>query len=324
MIDQYGRKIDYLRISVTDRCNLRCVYCMPKSGIQSLPHNEIMTFEEVIRVAKVASGIGIRKIKVTGGEPLLRKNLIFLIRKLREIPGIDQVTMTTNGVLFAMYGEQLVSAGLGGVNFSLDSLDAGTFLQITGIDAFSKVLSAIKLSCQLGLKTKINCVPIQEINSSALIDLAGMARAYPVHVRFIELMPIGLGAKFTPIENQYVLKMLTQQFGKPQRVFGGLGNGPARYYNFSGFQGSIGFISAITEEFCENCNRIRLTAEGKLKLCLHYKEEVDLKTLLREGITDEKLQETLQDLIFQKPRHHNFHDEANGTTDGRKMVQIGG
>lgn len=324
MIDQFGRKIDYLRISVTDRCNLRCVYCMPKSGIESLSHHEIMTFEEIVRLVKVASGLGIRKIKVTGGEPLVRKNLVFLIRELREIPGIDQVTMTTNGVLFDMYGEELASAGLGGVNFSLDSLDAGTFLQITRVDAFSKVLSAIKLSCRLGLKTKINCVPIREINSSSLMDLAGMARAYPVHVRFIELMPIGLGAKFTPIENQYVLKMLAQQYGKPRRVFGGFGNGPARYYDFPGFQGSIGFISAITEAFCENCNRIRLTAEGKLKLCLHGEEETDLKALLREGVTDEKLQETLQELIFQKPRHHNFHDTANGTTDGRKMVQIGG
>ena len=324
MVDQFGRKIDYLRISVTDRCNLRCVYCMPESGIQSLPHNEIMTFEEIIRVVKVGSAFGISKIKITGGEPLVRKNLIFLIRKIKEVPGIHQVTMTTNGVLFDKYGVQLVEAGLDGVNFSLDCLDASTFLHITRVDAYSEVLDAIKLSCKLGLKTKINCVPIQEINSAALSELAGLAKYYPVHVRFIELMPIGLGEKFTFIDNQHVLKVLVQQYGNPQQAVRGLGNGPARYYNFPGFQGSIGFISAVTEEFCDNCNRIRLTAEGRLKLCLHFNEGIDLKTLLREGISDEQLGETLQSAIFQKPRHHNFHCRTNGVVETRKMVQIGG
>jgi len=324
MVDQYSRNIDYLRISVTDRCNLRCVYCMPEEGVESIPHSEILTYEEILRVVKAAVANGIVKIKITGGEPLVRRDIGELIRQIKRVCGIQTVTMTTNGVLFGEFGAELAAAGLDDVNFSLDCLDADTFHKLTRVDAFSKVLKAVELSLLLGLRTKINCVPIGEYNSANLNTMAGLAKRYPLDVRFIELMPIGLGKQFSPVDSRQILKLLAQEFGEPKLSLAIHGNGPASYYDFPGFKGSIGFISALSHEFCEKCNRARLTAGGELKPCLCYNKSVELKPLLRSGISDDLLKKTIQKTIFDKPLHHNLCGDLDETSEMKKMVQIGG
>ena len=324
MLDQYGRNIDYLRISVTDRCNLRCVYCMPEEGIDSLPHSEILTYEEILRVVGAALPLGIENIKITGGEPLVRKNIVELIRRIKDLEGIKTVTMTTNGLRFGELGDELVKAGLDGVNFSLDCLHASTYCQMTRADAFDSVQKSIQLALNLGLRTKINCVPMREYNSEELVSLAGLAKRYPLAVRFIELMPIGRGKQFTPIENEDILRQLIRAYGEPQRSFVSCGNGPAVYYDFPGFLGGVGLISALSQAFCQTCNRVRLSADGILKPCLCYKQGTALKPLLRDGTGPERLQQVIKETIFGKPRRHDLGGLADATMESKNMVQIGG
>lgn len=324
MVDRNGRNIDYMRISVTDRCNLRCIYCMPKEGVEGIPHEEVLSYEEMLRVVKAAAALGIRKIKVTGGEPLVRKGIVSFIRRIKNIDGIDEVTMTTNGVLFPKYGQALAEAGLSAVNFSLDCLDAESFCRITRFDAISHVKDAIELALKLGIKTKINCVPIDQYNSDDLVALAGLAKEKPIDVRFIELMPIGLGRDYSPVSRETVLEKLVKAYGLPMKSTAVHGNGPAVYYDFPGFKAGIGFISAISHEFCETCNRVRMTADGKLKLCLCFNNGIELKPLLRGGASDEDLKDALFNAIYEKPAHHNFNEKMEESNDLRKMVQIGG
>jgi cyclic pyranopterin phosphate synthase len=322
MLDQCGRKIDYMRISVTDRCNLRCVYCMPKEGIKCIGHDEILTYDEILRIVKAGASLGIEKIKVTGGEPLVRKGIVTLVRMIKQTPGIKTVTLTTNGVLFSELGEQLSEAGLDGVNFSLDSLDARVFAQLTRVDALDKVKQGIDTALRLGLKTKLNCVPIDTYNGAELAEIAALAKDKPVDVRFIEMMPIGLGHGFETMDNAVVMEKLVERFGQPKRSAGVHGNGPAVYYDFPKFEGSIGFISAVSNTFCAGCNRIRLTADGVLKPCLCYGDGLPLKPLLRNGISDSELTQEMRHVIENKPREHQLCEAE--TTETRKMVQIGG
>lgn len=324
MVDQYGRIIDYMRISITDRCNLRCIYCMPEEGIECIPHNEILAYEEILRVVRAAAANGISKIKITGGEPLVRKNAAELIRQIKQVEGIREVTLTTNGVLFIEQGADLIAAGLDSVNFSLDTQDASKFSTITRVDAYRKVLASIEYALQLGLNTKINCVPLQPYDYADLTELAGFARKYPIDVRFIELMPIGLGQQYELVKSEFILEQLTGEYGEPKVSPVIHGNGPARYYDFPGFKGSIGFISPISNIFCENCNRIRLTASGTLKLCLCNNRSLELKPLLRGGISDEQLSEVIKNAIYDKPREHHLGGPDDDTTETKKMVQIGG
>ena len=324
MVDQYGRTIDYMRISITDRCNLRCIYCMPEEGIECIPHNEILTYEEILRLVRAAAANGISKIKITGGEPLVRKNAAELIRQIKQVEGIREVTLTTNGVLFAEQGADLVAAGLDGVNFSLDTQDASNFRRITRVNAYRQVLASVDYALQLGIKTKINCVPLQPYDYADLTELAGFARKYPIDVRFIELMPIGLGLQYEPVKSEFVLGQLTREYGEPKVSPVIHGNGPARYYDFPGFKGSIGFISPISNIFCGNCNRIRLTASGTLKLCLCNNRSLELKPLLRGGISDEQLSEVIRNAIYDKPLEHHLGGPDDDTTETKKMVQIGG
>jgi cyclic pyranopterin phosphate synthase len=226
MVDQYGRAVDYLRVSVTDRCNLRCVYCIPQEGIQTFLHEEILTYEEIVRIAKAAASLGVTKIKVTGGEPLVRKGVSHLIWALKNIGGIQTVTLTSNGVLFSEFGRQLADAGLDGVNFSIDSLNPQAYFQITRRDALDGALHAVSLALEYGLTTKINCVPILEYGKADVIALAQFARRHPIAVRFIELMPIGLGKQFTPVLNSEILAMLKSEYGEPVPS-PAHGNGPA-------------------------------------------------------------------------------------------------
>lgn len=323
MIDQYGRAIDYLRISVTDRCNLRCVYCIPQEGIASVAHDEILTYEEIARIVRAAAAAGITKIKITGGEPLVRKRVSELIRIIKSIDGIRAVTLTTNGVLFPKLGRELAGAGLDGVNFSLDSLNPNAFFQITRRDALPSVLNAVSLALKLELPTRINCVPIAEYGEADVTAMAELAKRYPVDVRFIELMPIGLGRQFTPVPNGRILQALERRYGAPAPSRSAHGNGPAVYYDFEGFQGSIGLISALSGVFCGSCNRVRLTADGMLKPCLCFGAGRPLKPLLRGGASEEQLREAVCQAVFSKPQRHHL-GQNDGAAETKKMAQIGG
>jgi len=324
MLDKCGRKIDYLRISVTDRCNLRCIYCMPKEGIECISHDEILSYEEILRVVKAGASLGIERIKITGGEPLVRKGVTSLVRMIKRTTGIKMVTLTTNGVLFSELGEELAAAGLDGVNFSLDTLDEQVYKKLTRADALDKVKDGIDMAVRLGLKTKLNCVPIDSYNGENLTEIAAFAKNKPLDVRFIEMMPIGLGRGFETVNNAVVMKTLIERFGQPVHSSMAHGNGPAVYYDFPGFLGSIGFISAVTDSFCEGCNRVRLTADGVLKPCLCFNDGLALKPLLRNGISDGELMDEMRKVIENKPRRHKLCEAADKTTETRKMVQIGG
>lgn len=321
MKDQYGRKIDYMRISITDRCNLRCRYCMPE-GVELVSMGELLTYEEICRICQIAAEVGIRKLKITGGEPLVRRGCVDLIRELKQISGIEQVTVTTNGVLLEDYADALAEAGVDGVNISLDSLNRERYKWITGRDELINVCRGIEAILRTGVRTKINAVLQKDLNESEWESLVQLAWNRPIDVRFIEMMPIGYGKQFCAVSNGEILQKLLEI--EPDTVPDPRvkGNGPARYYHVPGYQGSIGFISAIHGKFCRNCNRIRLTSQGQLKPCLCYGTAYDLRQSLREK-NDDSVRETLQEAIRQKPGQHCF-DRTGEITESRHMVQIGG
>ena len=325
MLDKLNRKIDYLRISVIDRCNLRCVYCMPEEGIESIPHDEILTYDEILRICEIVSELGIRKIKITGGEPLVRKDIVNLIRDIKNIDKIEQVTLTTNGILLHEMLDDLYDAGIDAINISLDTLNKDNFKKITRRDGLEKVLMSIDKAYDLGIRVKINCLAIRDFNLRELVEIASFAKAREIDVRFIELMPIGFGKKYTQIDNDEILSILESRFGTFEIVTEKRGNGPAKYYRNQNMKGCIGFISAISHEFCESCNRIRLTSSGFLKLCLHYNKGIDLKGPIRNGISDEDLKKLIHDTILNKPISHKFgHANEEQDIELKNMVQIGG
>ena len=338
MQDGLGREIDYLRISVTDKCNLRCRYCMPPHGITPLAHEEILTLEEIFRLVGIMEQLGIRKVRLTGGEPMVRKNLPWLVEQIHGLCGIREIAMTTNGTLFAPQAKVYREAGLTAVNISLDTLDPERFRCITGCDKADRaagvdsVLRAIDAALEQQLRVKINCVPCVEMNGDDIEGIAMLAEDRPVDVRFIELMPIGCGKEYTGIPSKEILRRLEQRFGKAIAIPGkvNMATGPAEYYQFPGFSGRIGFISPISHKFCRECNRVRLTCEGRLKLCLHYDRGLELKPLLRSGASDEEIGRQIVNALKEKPSEHHFREKAadGGLTDGaeeqRKMVQIGG
>ncbi len=325
MLDKLNRKIDYLRISVIDRCNLRCVYCMPEEGIESIPHDEILTYDEILRICEIVSELGIRKIKITGGEPLVRKDIVNLIRDIKNIDKIEQVTLTTNGILLHEMLDDLYDAGIDAINISLDTLNKDNFKKITRRDGLEKVLMSIDKAYDLGIRVKINCLAIRDFNLSELVEIASFAKDREIDVRFIELMPIGFGKKYNQIDNDEILSILESRFGTFEIVTEKRGNGPAKYYRNQNMKGCIGFISAISHEFCESCNRIRLTSSGFLKLCLHYNKGIDLKGPIRNGISDEDLKKLIHDTIWNKPISHKFgHASEEQDIELKNMVQIGG
>ena len=334
MKDGFGRKIEYLRISVTDKCNLRCRYCMPAQGVGHIPHEELLTLEELFRIAGIMAGLGVRKVRLTGGEPLVRKNLCRLIEDIHRLPGISEIAMTTNGVLFGQQAEVLKKAGLTGVNISLDTLVPESFQRLTGKKELEKVLESIDAALEQGLKVKLNCVPVRGFNEKELPALAAFARDRKIDVRFIELMPIGCGRDFQGIASDEILKELEGIYGGAAEASktaleaeegGPACAGPAQYYSFPGFCGKIGFISPLSHKFCNGCNRVRLTCEGRLKLCLHHERGLELKPLLRQGASDEAVRESIRNAILQKPGEHAFGNRADmQDEEQRKMVQIGG
>lgn len=321
MIDATGRMIDYMRISITDRCNLRCKYCMPE-GIEQVEMTQILTYEEIQKVCILAAELGIRKIKITGGEPLVRKGCVDLVKMIKEIPGISQVTMTTNGVFLKENLKSLMQAGLDGVNISLDTLDRERYQNITGTDACETVHRAITAAAESGIRTKVNTVLQSQDNKDDWQELVKLAETLPVDVRFIELMPIGYGKKNQGVSNIDLLEEIRKKYPKIQKDRKVHGNGPAVYYKIPGFAGGVGFISAMHGKFCHTCNRIRLTSTGELKPCLCYGKTYPLREFLRNG-TDMQVKEQIEKAIRKKPAAHCF-EEPGRITEEHQMAQIGG
>lgn len=323
MLDRYGRVINYLRISVTDRCNLRCCYCMPE-GVQDAGMKNILTFEEIREIVRTGVSLGITHIRITGGEPLVRKGCVDLIRGIREIPGVETITMTTNGVLLGNYGKQLKESGVDGVNISLDTLDPEEFYKITGKRELQEVLAGIRAVKTAGLPVKLNAVNRKELDP---IPLVRYAQEENLPLRFIEMMPVGYGKKYVGRSNEELRETLEAVCGKAEcmtnrKELSRMGSGPAVYYQFSDLKVPVGFISAIHGKFCDTCNRVRLTAEGYLKLCLCYDEGEDLRRVLREG-EKENLRTIMEQTIFRKPAAHCFEHPAE-MTETHEMVKIGG
>ena len=310
MEDKYGRTINYIRISITDRCNLRCRYCMPQ-GAAFVPQEDLLTDQEIQQVCRAAARMGISMVKITGGEPLLREGCAELVGMLKRLPGIRQVTMTTNGILLHQYLLQLLANGLDAVNISLDTLSENTYAQMTGKPRLSRVLANIRLAGQAGLSVKLNCVLLKGVNDKEWHELAALTQKMPVDVRFIEMMPIGYGREYTPVSNEMLLKELYRIYPDLETDRRIHGNGPAVYYRIKDAQGSIGLISAI----------------GRLKPCLCFADSVDLGAVLRGNMPEEKKQEALCQAFCQaladKPRMHRF-EVPGAVTEQAQMVQIGG
>ena len=326
MLDAYNRNINYLRISVTDRCNLRCRYCMPEEGVPKLGHGQILSLEEIERLVRVATTVGISKIRLTGGEPLIRRNITGLIANIHKMPEIDDIAVTTNGVLFSAMADELKAAGLNRVNFSLDTMVAEKFQFITRRDIQAEVKKAIFQALDLGLDpVKINTVAIRGFNDDEILDFADLAYCYPLHVRFIEFMPIGdllFWEKSRLITAEQMQEMIEKKYElTPTKLV--KGSGPARYFKLTGGLGTIGFISPMSHKFCSECNRLRMTAEGKLRGCLYDKHEIDLKMVLANKSSDEELRQLFIKAINLKPSEHHM-GHGWGKDNQRKMCQLGG
>lgn len=323
MIDQYNRKIEYMRISITDRCNLRCRYCMP-AGIVLARHAQLLTYEELLQVCAAAVSLGIHKFKITGGEPLVRRGCLDFIRRLKRLPGVSQVTLTTNGVLLEQSLTALQAAGIDGINISLDTLDEEKYRALTGSAAgtVAAVQRSLRRGLAGGLKMKINAVLLAATRAD-LLSLAGLAAADPVDVRFIELMPIGEGTTLKGIAMEEALAVLKKAWPDLTATAERRGNGPAHYYKTAGLTGRIGFIDAISHEFCGGCNRVRLTAMGRLKPCLCYDTGLELKELLSRRPPAAELRAAMADCIYHKPKAHCFLQEQE-ISEHSNMHQIGG
>ncbi len=320
MLDSFGRKIEYMRVSVTDRCNLRCGYCMP-NGIKCIPMEEILSFEEITDICRIAAENGIKYIRLTGGEPLARIGAENLAGMIKAVEGIEKVTMTTNGVLLAEKLPKLMKSGLDGVNISLDTLDRAKYKAITGSDCLDKVLESIDRSFEAGLKVKINAVVLKE-TAEECINLIQLAKDRPIDVRFIEMMPIGEGKRYESISCEYIMDMIKAAYPSFKGTKEKEGFGPARYYHIDGFEGNIGFINAVHDMFCGDCNRIRLTSTGFLKTCLCYEDGESLREPLREGNMDE-VRRRFRSAVENKPKNRCFASGGN-ISEKSGMNKIGG
>ena len=323
MKDKFGREIDYLRVSVTDKCNLRCIYCMDDKDNTFLKNDDKLTDDEIYRIVKESSELGIKKVRITGGEPLVRPNLVKLISRINSISGIEEIYLTTNGILLADMIDELAANGLKGVNISLDSLKEERFNKLTRLGKLNKVLEAIDKATALGIKVKLNTVIVNDINKDEIIDFVNLTKEKNIDVRFIELMPIGVAINYKGVTNEEVLKVISENYSNYEEVVRSKSSGPASYIKLKDAKGKIGFISAISNCFCEDCNRIRLTPEGFLKQCLHFDYGIDLKSKLRAGINDEELKKIIFDNIYDKPEKHLFLEKSDHK-EIRFMNQIGG
>jgi len=324
-IDKYGRTINYLRISVTDRCNLRCSYCMPADGVPLMGHDEILRYEEIVRLARLAHELGFTKFRLTGGEPLARKGLSDLVRELMTLGENIDLALTTNAVLLARHAEKLRSAGLSRLNISLDTLKKERFQQISRYDLFDEVMSGIQRAVEVGFDPiKINVVMVRGVNDDEILDFVEMTKDQSLWVRFIELMPfnrnnwrdadfVSADEMIARIETRYQLEKISQHDS----------SAPAVDYQLSGYKGRIGFIAPLSKKFCDLCNRLRLTADGHLLPCLHSAMEIDIKTPMREGASDNELKSTLQKAMMAKPEAHMLCNDGSEKTS-RIMSKVGG
>jgi GTP 3',8-cyclase len=308
LIDGFSRPITYLRVSVTDKCNLRCVYCMPESGLPWLGRDEILSYEEIVEVVRAAASVGVRSIRLTGGEPLLRRELSRLVGALAEIAGIDDIAISTNGLLLSDQIEELAAAGLRRINLSLDTLRADRFEAIARRRGLDLVLRGLDAAIAAGLApVKLNCVVMRGRNDDELFEFAALTKDRPIYVRFIEVMPVHENldlARDTYVSSDEILERISAG-GELYPVAGPPGNGPARYFAFPGAIGAVGVISPLSHDYCDRCNRVRLTADGRLRLCLFGDHALDLRSPLRAGASTEQLASLLRSAMLIKPaRHH--------------------
>ncbi len=339
VVDHFSRTISYLRLSVTDKCNLRCRYCMPQvsekdlvASREFLPHHQLLHYEELLRVVRCAVALGLSKLRLTGGEPLLRNDIVDFVEQLTTIAGLEQIRLTTNGVLLERYANQLYQLGIRHLNISLDTLSREKFTRITGRDLFSKVWQALNTVIEMGFQVKLNVVAMKGINDDEFCSFADFALNNPVQVRFIEFMPTGDAGswhyrRFVAVEN---IRQLIEPLGKMTLQAPESSAGPARIYTLetkTGKRGRVGFISPLSHHFCESCNRLRLTAEGRLRACLLHDTETDLKALLRGGGSDEQIMAAIREAIINKPKGHGLQSAEDVVLQSRydgKMSRIGG
>ncbi len=323
--DSFNRPIDYLRLSITDRCNLRCVYCMPEDGICLTDRKEVLSFDEFHKLVSAATSIGMTKVRITGGEPLVRPGVVDLVRMLAKIKGIDDVSLTTNGILLAQYARELKDAGLNRVNISLDSLREDKFRSITRSPGLDRVLEGIEAAKEVGLMpVKINVVVLKGINDDEIADFGRKTIEDGWNVRFIELMPFGDQQMAGPEKLVTVaqIKERLATVGPLESSSTTNGGGPARYYRFPNSLGTVGFISPVTEHFCFSCNRLRLTATGMLRPCLLQENEINLREPLRAGASREELAELFRNAAMCKPEGHKL---SEGLVPRKKsMTEVGG
>ena len=320
LYDGIGRRIHYLRVAVTDRCNFRCQYCMPPTGVEWLEHDQILRYEELIRIISAFAKLGVDKVRITGGEPLVRKGLLPFLQEVTRIPGIKEVGLTTNGSFLEEYAHLLKQVGVGRINVSLDTLKRQRFIELTGQDKLDQVLAGIKKAQQVGLTpVKINMVVMKGINSDEVVDMAKLAIDNPYQIRFIEYMPFRSGENYLFTAEQMKSQLVSAGFMTLIPQMGG--SCPAKIYNMPNAKGSIGFITPVSQHFCDSCNRIRLTPDGYLKPCLLSNDEYSLRELLRSGISDHELLEKIKHVVLNKPKQHYL---AKGEKSERGMSRIGG
>ncbi|RLB81327.1 MAG: GTP 3',8-cyclase MoaA [Deltaproteobacteria bacterium] len=325
-VDPYNRKITYLRLSVTDRCNLRCIYCMPVKDLTLLDHADILTYEEILKLIRVATGVGIKKVRLTGGEPLIRRDFVHLVESVCRIARIEDVSITTNGVLLKEMARPLFEAGVHRINVSLDTLNPLKYTKITRRERFDAVWEGLRVAEAVGFSPiKVNVVVIKGINDDELLKFADLSVRKPYHIRFIEYMPIGQDSHWTP--EKYIssdeIKAELETFGPLHKIPHAIHDGPAERYRFESAKGEIGFISALSHHFCPSCNRLRLTADGKLRPCLFADDEVDIKSPLRKGCSEGDLKGLFEEAIARKPRRHRAEILRKGGCL-RPMSTIGG
>ncbi len=334
LVDMFSRTISYLRLSLTDRCNLKCMYCVTEdeqSGcLSKLSQEELLSYEELLRVVRVAVGMGISKLRLTGGEPLVRKNVMRFIDQLAEIDNLHDIRITTNGVLLEKNAERLMAAGVNKINISLDTLKPELFARITGVDCFDQVWRGINKAREVGFSpVKLNMVVMRDINDSELVDFARMSRDTDMQIRFIEFMPIGASSRWN--KSTYMasdeIKQRVSDLGELIPVSSGRADGPAAMFRLGDdAKGKLGFISPISHHFCDRCNRLRLTSEGMLRSCLLHDEETDLRSVLRNGGDDQEIRKTLLAAIRNKPKGHQMEEriKEHGSDCHGRMSRIGG
>jgi len=325
LIDRFNRNLNYLRISITDRCNLKCLYCVPRDLIPKLPHHEVLSYEEILRIVRVSIGLGTSKVRVTGGEPLVRKGVYHFLKQLAGIEGLLDISLTTNGVLLKDNIHKIKSAGIKRLNISLDTLNREKYKQITGYDFFDQVWEGIELAQRMGFyPIKINVVPVKGINDDELVDIAKLSMTHPFHIRFIEYMP--MGSSHMDIDRHLLapeIKKHIEQLGELVPVDRSTHDGPAERFKFESGRGEIGFIRPISRHFCQTCNRLRLTASGQLRPCLMHDKQEDLKSIIRKGCSDRELAEVFLEAVRHKPLEHKLQTDHNAGS-AVQMCAIGG